>query len=65
MARYTTKRKYSKKPTTKFKKIVKRIKKETVQVVEPTNEPLLSPITTATKSIWNKAANWAKNLFKK
>jgi hypothetical protein len=53
MAQYTTKRKYTKKPTTKLKKVIKVIKKETVEVDPITQEPV-------NMSAWQKVVNWFK-----
>lgn len=63
MAQYTTKRKYTKKPTTQLKKVVKRVKKETVEAVEAVAEV---PAATApvVKSFWQKAVDWVKSLVK-
>ena len=60
MAQYTTKRKYTKKPTTQLKKVVKRVKKETVEAVADV------PTTTVpvVKSFWQKAVDWVKSLGK-
>ncbi len=38
MAQYTTKRKYTKKPSTTLKKVVKKVKKETVEAVQTVAE---------------------------
>jgi len=53
MAQYTTKRKYTKKPTTKLKKVVKKVKKETVEAVQAVAEvpPATVPVV---KSGWQK-----------
>ena len=61
MAKYTTNRTYTKKPTTQLKKVVKKVKKETVQAVEVSAEV---PATTApvVKSFWHKAVDWVKGL---
>lgn len=54
MAKYTTKRKYTKKPTG-TKKVIKKItKKEIVEPVKPT--PLVK------KSIWQKVKDWVKSV---
>jgi hypothetical protein len=53
MAQYTTKRKYTKKPTTKLKKVVKVIKRETVEVEPITQEPVNKPA-------WQKFVSWFK-----
>jgi hypothetical protein len=59
MAQYTTKRKYTKKPTTKLKKVVKKVKKETVEAVQAVAEvpPATVPVV---KSAWQKVVNWFK-----
>lgn len=54
MAKYTTKRTYTKKPSTQLKKVTKKIKKE---VIEPVIEP-----TAETKSFWQKAVDWVKGI---
>jgi hypothetical protein len=61
MAQYTTKRKYTKKPSTTLKKTVKRVKKETVEAVEAVADV---PATTVpvVKSYWQKAVDWVKGL---
>jgi phosphoribosyl-ATP pyrophosphohydrolase len=56
MAQYTTKRKYTKKPTTKLKKVVKKVKKETVEVVQAVAEV---PVV---KSFRQKCIDWVKGL---
>ena len=56
MAQYTTKRKYTKKPSTTLKKTVKRVKKETVEAVEAVADV---PVV---KSFWQKAVDWVKGL---
>lgn len=63
MAQYTTKRKYTKKPTTQLKKVVKRVKKETVEAVQATADV---PTVTGSvvKSYWQKAVSWIKKLVK-
>ncbi len=64
MAQYTTKRKYTKKPTTKLKKTIKKVKKETVETVEAVEA--VADVTAATvpvvKSFWQKAVDWVKGL---
>jgi hypothetical protein len=61
MAQYTTKRKYTKKPTTQLKKVVKKVKTETVEAIEAVTDV---PAATApvVKSYWQKAVDWAKGL---
>jgi len=61
MAQYTPKRKYTKKPTTQLKKVVKKVKKETVEAVQAAAEV---PAATApvVKSFWQKAVDWVKGL---
>jgi phosphoribosyl-ATP pyrophosphohydrolase len=58
MAKYTTKRSYTKKPST-TKKVVKKIKKEVVDVVEAVQE---APQAVAADSIslWEKIKSWFK-----
>jgi hypothetical protein len=55
MAQYTTKRKYTKKPTTKLKKVVRKVKKETVEAVSDT------PVV---KSFWQKTIERFKSIVK-
>lgn len=62
MAKYTTKRTYTKKPTG-TKKVVKKIKKEVVDVVEVAKE-VPQAVATSSKSLWQKAVNWVKGLIK-
>jgi hypothetical protein len=59
MAKYTLKRTYTKKPST-TKKVVKKIKKETVEAVAE------APTVTVpvVKSFWQKAVDWVKDLVK-
>jgi|LakMenE01Jun11ns_1017448.scaffolds.fasta_scaffold5245045_1 hypothetical protein len=61
MAQYTTKRKYTKKPSTTLKKTVKRVKKETVEAVEAVAEvsAVAAPVV---KSYWQKAVDWVKGI---
>ncbi len=61
MAKYTTKRTYTKKPTG-TKKVVKKIKKEVVDVVETVQEAPQAIIVDS-KSIWQKAVDWAKSFI--
>jgi phosphoribosyl-ATP pyrophosphohydrolase len=58
MAKYTTKRSYTKKPTG-TKKVIKKIKKEVVDVVEAVQE---APQAVAADSIslWEKIKSWFK-----
>jgi len=63
MAKYTTKRTYTKKPTTTLKKVVKKVKQETVQTVEAVAE-VPAVVTPVAKSFWQKAADWVKGLIK-
>lgn len=58
MAKYTSKRTYTKKPSTQLKKVVKKVKKETVQTVEAVAE------VPAVKSFWQKTVDWVKGLIK-
>jgi len=60
MAQYTTKRKYTKKPSTTLKKVVKKIKKETVAEVPASAAPVAE--TPVIKSFWQKAVDWIKGL---
>jgi hypothetical protein len=61
MAQYTTKRKYTKKPSTTLKKTVKKVKKETVEAVEAVVD--VSPAAVSVvKSYWQKAVDWVKGL---
>lgn len=62
MAKYTTKRTYTKKPTG-TKKVVKKIKKEVVDVVEAVQEAPQA-VATSSKSLWQKAVDWVKGLVK-
>jgi phosphoribosyl-ATP pyrophosphohydrolase len=61
MAQYTTKRKYTKKPTTKLKKVVKKVKKETVEAVEAVVDVPAATVPVV-KSYWQKAVDWVKGL---
>jgi negative regulator of sigma E activity len=58
MAQYTTKRKYTKKPTG-TKKVVKKIKKEVVDVVEAVQQAPQA-IKNDSVSLWQKVKNWFK-----
>jgi len=60
MAKYTTKRTYTKKPTG-TKKVVKKIKKEVVDVVEVAKEAPQA-VAADSKSIWQKAKDWFKSI---
>lgn len=60
MAKYTTKRTYTKKPTG-TKKVVKKIKKEVVDVVEAVQEAP-EAIKNDTTSIWQKIKGWFKDI---
>jgi hypothetical protein len=62
MAQYTTKRKYTKKPSTTLKKTVKKIKKETVEAVEAVAEVPAAVVPTV-KSFWQKSVDWIKGLI--
>lgn len=53
MAKYTTKRTYTKKPTG-TKKVVKKIKKEVVDVIET--------VAADSKSLWQKVKDWFKSI---
>ena len=61
MAQYTTKRKYTKKPTTQLKKVVKKVKKETVEAVEAVAD-VPAAVAPVAKSLWQKAVDWVKGL---
>lgn len=61
MAQYTPKRKYTKKPTTTLKKVVKKVKKETVEAVQATAEVPAATVPVV-KSYWQKAVDWIKGL---
>ena len=61
MAQYTTKRKYTKKPSTQIKKIVKTVKKE---IVKPVSEVTSKTSLPATKSFWQKVIEWSKRLMR-
>jgi len=58
MAQYTTKRTYTKKPST-TKKVVKKIKKEVVDVVEAVQEAPQA-VAADSVSLWTKVKNWFK-----
>jgi len=60
MAKYTSKRTYTKKPST-TKKVVKKIKKEVVDVVEAVQEAPQAVVADS-KSYWQKAVDWVKGL---
>lgn len=60
MAKYTTKRTYTKK-TTGIKKAVKKAKKETVEAVEAVAE-VPAVAVPVVKSYWQKAVDWVKGL---
>jgi hypothetical protein len=60
MAKYTTKRSYTKKPTG-TKKVIKKIKKEVVDVVEAVQEAPQA-VAADSKSVWQKVINWVKGL---
>ncbi len=61
MAQYTTKRKYTKKPSTQLKKVVKRVKKETVEAVEAVADVPAATVPVV-KTFWQKAVDWVKGL---
>lgn len=61
MAQYTTKRKYTKKPTTQLKKVVKKVKKETVEAVQAAAEAPKTAVPVI-KSYWQKAVSWIKGI---
>jgi hypothetical protein len=63
MAQYTTKRKYTKKPSTQLKKVVKKVKKETVEAVQTVAE-IPAATVPAVKSFWQKSIDWVKGLAK-
>ena len=60
MAKYTSKRTYTKKPST-TKKVVKKVKKETVEAVQATAE-IPAATVPVVKSYWQKAVDWVKGL---
>ena len=60
MAKYTSKRTYTKKPST-TKKVVKKIKKEVVDVVEAVREAP-QVVAADSKSVWQKVTSWFKSL---
>lgn len=60
MAKYTTKRTYTKKPTG-TKKVVKKIKKEVIDVVEAVQEAPQA-VAADTKSVWQKVKDWFKDI---
>ena len=62
MAKYTTKRTYTKKPTG-TKKVVKKIKKEVVDVVEAVQEAPQA-VAADSVSLWQKVKAWVKGLVK-
>lgn len=61
MAKYTTKRTYTKKPSTQLKKVVKKVKKETVEAIE-TVAQAPATVTPAIKSFWQKTVDWVKSI---
>jgi hypothetical protein len=63
MAQYTTKRKYTKKPTTQLKKVVKKVKTETVEAVEAVADVPAATVPVV-KSYWQKVVDWVKGLVK-
>jgi hypothetical protein len=63
MAKYTTKRKYTKKPSTTLKKVVKKVKKETIEAVQATAEVPAATVPVV-KSFWQKCVDWVKSLAK-
>ena len=61
MTQHTTKRKYTKKPTTQLKKVVKKVKTETVEAIEAVADvPAATKVVV--KSYWQKAVDWVKGL---
>lgn len=56
MAKYTSKRKYTKKPSSQLKRVVKKVKKETVEAV--TEVPAVT--TPVVKTFWEKVLGWFK-----
>lgn len=60
MAKYTTNRTYTKKPTG-TKKVVKKIKKEVVDVVEVAKE-VPQAVAADSKSVWQKVKDWFKSI---
>jgi len=63
MAQYTPKRKYTKKPSTTLKKVVKKVKKETVEAVVAVAQAPATVVPVA-KSFWQKSVDWVKGLVK-
>jgi hypothetical protein len=63
MAQSTTKRKYTKKPSTQLKKIVKKAKKETVEAVQATAKVPAATVPVV-KSFGQKCVDWFKSLMK-
>ena len=61
MAQYSTKRKYTKKPTTQLKRVVKKVKKETVEAVEAVADVPAATVPVV-KSYWQKVVDWVKGL---
>ena len=62
MSKYTSKRTYTKKPSTTLKKTVRKVKKETVEAVEAVAE-VPAAAAPVVKSYWQKAVDWVKKLF--
>jgi hypothetical protein len=62
MAQYTTKRKYTKKPSTTLKKVVKKVKKETEEAVQTVAE-IPAAVVPTVKSFWQKSVDWIKGLI--
>lgn len=60
MAKYTTKRTYTKKPTG-TKKVIKKIKKEVVDVVEVAKE-VPQAVAVDSVSLWQKVKDWFKSI---
>lgn len=60
MAKYTTNRTYTKKPTG-TKKVVKKIKKEIVDVVEAVQDAPQAVVANS-KSVWQKVKDWFKSI---
>lgn len=61
MAEYTPKRKYTRKPTTGTKKVVKKVKKEVADVVEVVKE-VPQVVVAESKSAWQKVKDWFKSI---
>lgn len=63
MAQYTPKRKYTKKPTTQLKRVVKKVKKETVEAVDVAGD-VPAAAGSVVKSYWQKLVDWVKGIVR-